>query len=206
MALNLSKGSKFNLKKTDGSSLNNFCVGVNWGMIEKKSTGFLGFGGGNLVKESVDLDASVGLFNSDGTLLDTVYYGRLNAKGVKHSGDDLTGDADGDDGLDNEIITVTLDSLSSDVSDVVVVLNSFSGQDFSKIPFASVRIYEGTPDRVETIHATFDIANSPEFSGSVSMILGIISKRSGSWEFKAVGESTSDKKLQKTLETAKKYL
>lgn len=205
MALNLSKGSKFNLKKTDGSSLNNFCVGVNWGMIEKKSSGFFGIGGG-VSKEAVDLDASVGLFNSSNELLNTVYYGKLSANGVKHSGDDLTGDADGDDGLDNEIITISLDKLDSDVTDVVVVLNSFRGQDFASIPFASVRIYEGTPDRVDAIHATFDIANSPSFAGSVSMILGIISKRNGSWEFKAIGEATSDKKLAKTLETAKKYL
>jgi tellurium resistance protein TerZ len=37
-----------------------------------------------------------------------VYFGNLKAKNgsVKHSGDDLTGDMGGDDGLDNEVITV----------------------------------------------------------------------------------------------------
>lgn len=206
MALNLSKGGKFNLTKNNGDSLTQFCVGVNWGMIEKKSSGLFGIGGG-VKKEAVDLDASVGLYDEGKNLVDKVYFGRLEAQGIRHSGDDLTGDADGDDGLDNEIITVDLTKVPANVTDVAVILNSFRGQDFASIPFASVRLYEGTPERVNTVHANFDIANSPEFSGAVSMVLGIISKRSGAWEFTAVGEATADRKLEQTLETVRsRYL
>ena len=50
MAVNLVKGQKISLKKENGSSLNSFCVGANWGKIEKK-----GFFGG-LKKEAVDFD------------------------------------------------------------------------------------------------------------------------------------------------------
>ena len=37
MAINLSKGQKIDLRKTSGETLTNFCVGVNWGAIEKKT-------------------------------------------------------------------------------------------------------------------------------------------------------------------------
>ena len=40
MAISLVKGQKINLKKEDGSNLTSFCVGANWGIIEKK--GFFG--------------------------------------------------------------------------------------------------------------------------------------------------------------------
>ncbi len=36
MAISLVKGQKINLKKDNGSTLQNICVGVNWGAIEKK--------------------------------------------------------------------------------------------------------------------------------------------------------------------------
>lgn len=36
MAISLVKGQKISLKKEDGSSLSNFCVGANWGVIVKK--------------------------------------------------------------------------------------------------------------------------------------------------------------------------
>jgi tellurium resistance protein TerZ len=59
MAINLEKGQRINLEKGNGSKLQNICVGINWGAIEKK--GFLGMGGS---KEAVDLDASCALFSS----------------------------------------------------------------------------------------------------------------------------------------------
>jgi tellurium resistance protein TerZ len=43
MAISLEKGQKISLEKTNGDSLKEFCVGVNWGAIEK-SGGFFGFG------------------------------------------------------------------------------------------------------------------------------------------------------------------
>jgi tellurium resistance protein TerZ len=203
MAINLQKGQRINLEKSNGSKLQNICVGINWGAIEKK--GWLG----GVKKEAVDLDASCALYDSNKQLLDIVYFGSLKSKdgSIKHSGDDLTGDMGGDDGLDNEIITVNFPTLNSSVEYIAFVLNSFRGHDFGTIPFASIRIYEGTPTRVNEIFATFDIANGSNFSGHVSMVMGVFYKKNGEWKFNAIGEPTKDKKLEETIQTVtNKYL
>lgn len=196
MAISLTKGQRISLEKDGGGQLRHMCVGVNWGAIEKK--GFFG-----RKKEAVDLDASVGMFSESGNAVGVVYYGELRSKcgGVTHSGDDLTGDMDRDDGLDNEVIVVDLDRLDPTVNQLAFVLNSFQGHDFKDIPFARIRIYEGAPDRVGKIYATFDIANDIKFAGSVSMILGKLYRHNNAWKFSAIGESTRDRKLTETLIT-----
>jgi tellurium resistance protein TerZ len=198
MAINLQKGQRINLQKSNGSTLQNICVGINWGAIEKK-----GLFGLSKTKEAVDLDASCALFNDAKSLLDVVYFGNLRSKdsAIRHSGDDLTGDMGGDDGLDNEVITVDFSRLSPDVAHVAFVLNSFRGHDFGTIPFASIRIYEGTPTLVNEVYAKYDIANDPGFSGHVSMVMGVFYKRNGEWKFNAIGEPTKDKKLEETIKT-----
>ena len=200
MAINLVKGQKISLEKQDGSELDSFCVGANWGVIESK-----GFFGG-LKKEAVDLDLSVGLYNSHKQLANFVYYGKLSEMGVTHSGDDLTGDIDGDDGLDNEVIQITLSSISSEVDHVVFVLNSFENQDFATIPFASIRLYDGIPTRIDNVVATYNVASDTAFSGCTSMILGQLYRHNNRWKFSAIGEPTEDDKLQDTLESAIRYI
>ncbi|WP_266202748.1 TerD family protein [Pontibacter kalidii] len=203
MSINLQKGQRISLEKSNGSKLQNVCVGINWGAIEKKSF----FGGTS--KEAVDLDASCALFDESKFHLDTVYFGNLRSsdRAIAHSGDDLTGDMDGDDGLDNEVITLDFSKLNPAVSYVAFVLNSFRGHDFGTIPFASIRIYEGTPTRVNEVFAKFDIANGSGFSGHVSMVMGVFYKRNGEWKFNAIGEPTKDRKLQETIVTVtQKYL
>ena len=200
MAINLAKGQKINLKKSNGSDLNSFCVGANWGAIDKKGL----FG---TKKVAVDLDLSAGIFDSKKNLKEVIYYGKLKSAGISHSGDDLTGDVDGDDGLDNEVIEINLSNIPSDIDNIVFVLNSFKGQDFATIPFASIRLYEGTPSRVNEVVATYNIASDAEFSGFVSMILGKLYRRNGEWKFAAIGEPTKDANLKATLETVgSKYL
>lgn len=203
MAINLQKGQRINLEKSNGSKLQNICVGVNWGAIEKK-----GFFGG-ITKEAVDLDASCALFDESKNAIDVVYFGSLKSKdgSIKHSGDDLTGDMEGDDGLDNEIITMNFSKLSPNISYVAFVLNSFRGHDFGTIPFASIRIYEGTPTRVNEVFATYDIVKGEGFAGHVSMVLGVFYKKNNEWKFNAVGEPTKDTKLEATIRTVtQKYL
>lgn len=204
MAINLQKGQRINLEKSNGTKLQNVCVGINWGAIEKK--GMFGFG---TTKEAVDLDASCALFNEAKQTIDVVYFGSLKSKdgAVAHSGDDLTGDLGGDDGLDNEIITLDFTKLNPQVTHVAFVLNSFRGHDFGTIPFASIRIYEGTPKRVNEVFATFDIAKGAGFAGHTSMVMGVFYKKNGEWKFNAVGEPTKDKKLEDTVKTvANQYL
>lgn len=198
MAINLQKGQRISLEKANGSKLQNICVGINWGAIEKK--GFFGFG---KTVEAVDLDASCALYSESKQLTDVVYFGNLGSKdgAIKHSGDDLTGDMGGDDGLDNEVITLDFSRLNPAVNYVAFVLNSFRGQDFGTIPFASIRIYEGTPKRVNEVFAKYDIAHGSNFAGHVSMVMGVFYKKAGEWKFNAIGEPTRDKKLEETVNT-----
>lgn len=203
MAIRLEKGQRINLEKNSGLKLTNVCVGVNWGAIVKK--GWLGM----TKTEAVDLDASCAEFDAEGNIIDRVWFSHLKSKdgAIKHSGDDLTGDMDGDDGLDNEVILVDLTKLNPKTEKIAFVLNSFKGQDFKIIPFASIRIYEGTPTSVKEVFATYDIANDSAFAGSVSMVLGVFYKRNGEWKFNAIGEPTQDLDFENTLKTVKqKYL
>ncbi|RZJ26795.1 MAG: TerD family protein [Flavobacterium sp.] len=196
MAINLEKGQRINLEKSNGSKLQHICVGINWGAIEKKGL----FG---TKKEPVDLDASCAVYDENKRSLDTVSFRQLKSKdgAIKHSGDDLTGDLNGDDGLDNEVITLDLSQLNPSANYVAFFINSFRGQDFKDIPFASIRIYEGTPTRVSEVFAKYDIANGKEFAGNVSMILGVFYKRNGEWKFNAIGTPTPDKNLEQTVVT-----
>jgi tellurium resistance protein TerZ len=196
--LNLTKGDKLDLVKNDGSKLTNFCVGLNWGAIVK--TGVFGFG---TTKEPVDLDASAVLFAANNQPIEIVYFGKLMSSdgAIKHSGDDLVGDTDGDDGLDNEIISLNLSKLSPGVDKIVFILNSFRGHDFAIVPFAHIRLYEGTPDRVQSVFAKFDVSKEPKFAGHVSMVMGKLYKRNDQWKFETIGEPTRDRTLQETVQT-----
>ena len=91
MAISLIKGQKISLKKDDGSSLVNFCVGANWGAISKKGL----FGNTKIVP--VDLDLSLACFDENKNLQNVIYFNNKSASGIVHSGDDLTGDVGGDD-------------------------------------------------------------------------------------------------------------
>ncbi|MDL2144926.1 TerD family protein [Flavobacterium tructae] len=196
MAINLEKGQRINLEKSNGTKLQNICVGVNWGAIEKKGL----FG---TKKEAVDLDASCAIYDDKKNHIDSVNFRKLisNDRAIKHSGDDLTGDLNGDDGLDNEVITLDFSQLSPAANHVAFFINSFRGQDFKDIPFASIRIYEGTPTRVSQEFARYDVANDASFAGNVSMVLGVFYKRNGDWKFSAIGTPTNDKKLEQTIVT-----
>ncbi|HEX8576344.1 MAG TPA: TerD family protein [Flavobacterium sp.] len=196
MAINLEKGQRINLEKSNGAKLLNICVGINWGAIEKKGI----FG---TKKEPVDLDASCAVYDDKKNHIDSVNFKKLisNDRAIRHSGDDLTGDLNGDDGLDNEVITLDFSQLSPAASYVAFFINSFRGQDFKDIPFASIRIYEGTPTKVSQEFARYDIANDASFAGNVSMVLGVFYKKNNEWKFSAIGVPTSDKKLEQTVVT-----
>jgi tellurium resistance protein TerZ len=196
MAINLEKGQRINLEKSNGSKLQSVCVGINWGAIEKKGI----FG---IKKEPVDLDGSCSVYDGNKNLIDTVSFRKLIStdQAIKHSGDDLTGDLNGDDGLDNEVITLDLSRLNASANYVAFFINSFRGQDFKDIPFASIRIYEGTPTRVQEVFAKYDVANDKAFAGSVSMVLGVFYKRNNEWKFNAIGTPTTDRKLEESVVT-----
>jgi tellurium resistance protein TerZ len=202
---NLSKGDKINLTKDNGVILNNICMGANWSAIDKVTKSF--FGGSKIEKISVDLDASCTIFDKDGNEVETISFSNQKSKTSKgfisHSGDDLTGDMDGDDGLDNEVIEVNLSKAPENSASVWFYLNSFSGQDFGEIPNVSLRIYEGTPSRVDDNFAQMILQNDATFSGKRSVVLGKLYVHKGKWKFESVGTATNDLTISEIIDTIK---
>lgn len=204
MAITLTKGQRIDLKKSSGATLTEFCVGVNWGAIEKP--GFLGFG---KTLEEVDLDLSAVLLDEQGNICDHIYSplyrqellsefglppGKLVAANgaLRHTGDDRAGDSGGDDGLDNEIITVNLAAVPPKVAQVFFFLNNCGKQDFSQIPYAKIRMFEGTPTKVKEVFASYNVAAEPSYRDRRALIMGRLYRRSGEWKFAAIGAVTED--------------
>jgi tellurium resistance protein TerZ len=189
-AINLVKGQKINLKKENGLAITRFCAGANWGVLPNGA--------------SVDLDLYVATFDSNKNVVEIIGWGEeweSITGAMEHSGDDLVGDEGGDDGLDNEIVTVDLSLLQNNVDKIAVFLTSFRGQDFSIIPHAAVRIYEGTNERVTNVIANYAIGKESSFSGHVVMVLGLFYKHNGEWKFNAVGTPTKDRTYQDAVRT-----
>jgi Uncharacterized proteins involved in stress response, homologs of TerZ and putative cAMP-binding protein CABP1 len=218
MAISLTKGQKIDLRKDSGEKLTNFCVGVNWGAIETIKKGFFG---SKKVIEDVDLDLSCVMTDQNGELVDYIYspeyngylqknnlpLGKLSSKdgALRHSGDDRKGDQDGDDGLDNEIITVDLNRLNPSVDKIFFFINIYlnPGQnfDFSHIPYAKIRMYEGTSTVVKKVFSQYDITTDSSFSNQGALILGKLYKRNEEWKFDAIGDPTDDKIFLHTIST-----
>lgn len=211
MAINLAKGQKIDLRKTTGETLTSFCVGVNWGAIEKKVLFGL-----SKTSQNVDLDLSCILIDEQNNLVDHLYSPLYRAEvlqqfglpvgkllttdsALKHTGDDLEGDKGGDDGLDNEIITVDLTKLNSNISQIFFFLNNAGKEDFSQIPYAKIRMYEGTPTRVQSVFADYNVSAESQYSGKSSLIMGKLYKRNGEWKFSAIGDPTEDTFLGQTI-------
>ena len=216
MAINLEKklekGQRINLEKSDGSKLNEFCVGVNWGAIET-SGGFLGLSKKTI---DVDLDLSCVLIDSNNKMCDHIYSplykpeflqhyglpkGKLDSldRALHHSGDDREGDKGGDDGLDNEIITVNLSKVNSNISQIFFFLNNVGKEDFSQIPYAKIRMYEGTPTRVKEVFASYNVSAESQYAGKRAVIMGKLYKRDNVWKFHAIGDATDDAHLCATI-------
>ena len=219
MAINLSKGQKIDLKKTTGETLTNFCVGVNWGAIETK--GFLGMG---KKVQNIDLDLSCILIDENNTICDHLYsplyrpdvldrFGLPKGKlltsdgAMKHTGDDLEGDSGRDYGLDNEIITVDLNRIAPNVSQIFFFLNNAGREDFSQIPYSKIRMYEGTPTMVSSVFASYNVSAEAQYAGKQSIIMGKLYKRNNEWKFSAIGDPTEDTFLGQTIHRiVKSYL
>lgn len=214
MAIRLEKGQRINLEKETGAKLTSFCVGCNWGAIVKKS--FFGLMSSNV---DVDLDLSCLMFDSEGKPIDHIYSplyrfgdknvglpnGKLDSldRALHHTGDDLQGDQNGDDGLDNEIITVNLTKVSHQTNSIVFFLNiynnnEFSG-DFSEIPYASIRMYEGTATKVKSVFAKYDVATKENCRGMRALVMGKLYRHNGDWKFAAIGDAFEDRTIVHTI-------
>ena len=111
--------------------------GPRLGRSTAREKGMFGFLGGN--KEvDVDLDASCILFDEQNNAVDAVWFRQLRSKdgSIQHTGDNRTGAGDGDD----EQIIVNLAQVPANIKSLVFTVNSFTGQNFSQIANATVRL------------------------------------------------------------------
>ena len=188
MAVNLQKGQKVSLKKSDGKKLSKLMVGLGWDAAEQKK-GFFGrlFGGA----DSIDCDASV--FVCQGGKFvdkdDLVYFGNLehHSRAIKHMGDNLTGEGEGDD----EQIFVDLDELPSRYDKLIFVVNIYQAverkQHFGMIRNAYIRIID--PDSREEL-CRFNL--SDDYTDMLSMIAGEVYRYKDEWKVNAIGSGTKD--------------
>lgn len=176
MGVSLEKGQKINLEKTDGSSLQQIFLGVGWDVA--KSKGFFGFGGGS---EDIDLDASCILFDENKQPLDVVYFGQLRSKdgSIQHSGDNLTGEGEGDD----EVIRVNLNAVPAAAKSLVFTVSSFRGQTFEKVNNAFCRLVDQST-RQEV--ARYSLSTQGAHTG---LIIAKIYRHNGAWKMHAIGEN-----------------
>ena len=182
MSVNLQKGQKVELRKSNGGELRKVMVGLGWDEVQR---------GRGFNTDDIDCDASAFLCIS-GHLLssdDVVYFGNLthNSGCVRHMGDNLTGAGEGDD----EQIFIDLASLPAKYDKVVLVVNIYHanqrGQHFGMIENAFIRICDA-----ETGQELCKYNLSEHYDGMTAMVFGEVYRRNGAWKFNAIGQPTRD--------------
>jgi tellurium resistance protein TerZ len=182
VTVNMTKGQKVSLAKRDGGSLSMVRMGLGWDAVKKRGL----FGSKS---QSIDLDASALLFDAGGNLVDAVWFRQLRSQdgSVQHTGDNLTGAGEGDD----EAIVVDLTRLSPAVTQIVFVVNSFTGQDFSQIENAFCRLVdETTQDEL----ARYELTGSGRHNAQLMAEVG--RGDGGGWTMTAIGATASGRTFQ----------
>lgn len=206
----MSKNQVVCLTKTgeEGSqSLHNVYMGANWGAIKvyrESKSGFLSrLFGKTSSKElvdiiDVDLDASILIYDRQCNLIDVVYYGQKlsKCKSISHSGDDLTGDREEEDEIDNETISINLDQVNKNAEYLVAILNSYRHHTFDEIPYIGLRIYTGKAGEPDEVLASYKLDNNPEFNGKEAIVLGAFYRNGSGWKFKADGRCSREKSIK----------
>ncbi|MCK5726887.1 MAG: TerD family protein [Thiotrichaceae bacterium] len=169
MAIDLQKGQR--------EVLNNmkFTLGLGWDENQSDT--------GN----DFDLDASVFILGKDGKLLSDdyfIFYNNLKSpdESVIHTGDNLTGDGDGDD--EQIIVDLSLINPSAVELCIVVTIHDYQArkQNFGQVRNSFIRIID---DSTSNELMKFDL--DEDFSVETSVEFGRIYKRNNQWKFEAVG-------------------
>lgn len=189
MAISLEKGQKISLAKEAGGELSSVVMGLGWDAAKKK--GFFGFGG----KQEIDLDASCFMFDAEKNLCDVVYFNHLRSEdgSVQHSGDNRTGEGDGDD----EQIAVALNRVPGNIKTLVFTVSNYTGQDFSQVQNAYCRLLNGQSG------AEIARYNLSAQGNHTAQIMAKVYRHNGEWKMHAIGEnsqgSTPDKIIPRIL-------
>jgi tellurium resistance protein TerD len=177
MAISLNKGANLSLSKTD-PTLSNLVVGLGWDV--RPTDG-----------QSFDLDASAFMLKNDGkvrTDSDFIFYNQLRSScgSVEHTGDNLTGQGDGDD----ESLILQLHKIPLDIERVAVAVTIHDAearkQNFGQVSNAFMRVVNKDTG---TEIARYDLTE--DASIETAMIFGEIYRNNGEWKFKAVGQGYS---------------
>ena len=187
MVVNLQKGQRVDLTKGN-AGLNRIVVGLGWDPVEQKTGWF------SSAPAEIDCDASVIMLQNDRLFdsEDVVYFGNLTSMcgSVVHSGDNLTGEGDGDD----ETIIVSLNEVPSEYNKLVFVVNIFGShnrnQHFGMIQNAYIRVINPANNQ-ELIRYNL----SEDYQNQTALITGEIYRHNGEWKFAALGNSTQDRGL-----------
>jgi tRNA(adenine34) deaminase len=199
MAINLSKGQKIDLTKSN-PALNNITVGLGWDEAAPSGGGFLG-GLFSAKPASIDCDASVILLQNDrfADKKDVVYFGQLKSTdgAIVHQGDNLTGAGDGDD----EVIKVSLNSVDPKYNKMVFVVNIYQAhkrnQDFGMIRNAFIRIMDDSGMEIARYNLT------DNYQGMTGLVAGELYRHDNEWKFAAVGSGMDVANLSEMLQRYK---
>ena len=174
MGVSLVKGGNVSLTK-EAPGLTNVVVGLGWDV--RSTTG-----------ADYDLDASAIMLNTSGKVLSDshfVFFNNLTSPDgtVEHTGDNLTGEGDGDD----EAIKVNLAAMSLEVDKIVFAVSIYDAdarrQSFGQVSNAFIRVVNAADERELT---RFDL--SEDASTETAMVFGELYRRGPEWKFRAVGQ------------------
>ncbi|HCR73839.1 MAG TPA: chemical-damaging agent resistance protein C [Ruminococcus sp.] len=178
MAINLKKGQKVDLTKTN-PGLTKIMVGLGWDTNK--------YDGG----ADFDLDASAFLLGENGRAnseADFVFYGNQKhaSESVIHCGDNKTGEGEGDD----EQILVDLSKVPAEISKIAFTVTIYDyetrKQNFGQVSNAFIRIVN-TANNEELIR--YDL--SEDFSIETAVVVAELYRNNGEWKFSAVGSGFS---------------
>merc|ERR1711988_2037094 len=128
-----------------------------------------------------DLDVSAVLMDRDGRDVESVFFGRLESEehGIQHTGDNLTGEGEGDD----EQIIVNLDRIGDAIQQVFFVVNIYTPhKNFMQVAEPFCRVVDNSSGAELCRYALRD-------AGSESgLIIARIARETGArWGFHALG-------------------
>ncbi|MFJ1455549.1 TerD family protein [Nocardia wallacei] len=126
----------------------------------------------------IDLDASALLFVGH-DLVDVAFYQQLASRdgAVRHSGDNLTGEGKGDD----EVITVDLGRLPTQVTAMVFVVTSYAGHTFERIRNGYWRMVDGSTN------AELVRGNLRGGGPHTAMVVAKVYRENANWRLASIG-------------------
>jgi len=174
VGVSLSKGGNVSLSKA-APGLTAVLVGLGWDVRTTTGTDY-------------DLDASALLCDEGGKVVSDrhfVFYNNLTSPdgSVEHTGDNLTGEGEGDD----ESVKVNLAAVPAEVTRIVFPVSIHDaqgrGQSFGQVRNAFIRVVNQA-DNAEL--ARYDL--SEDAASETAMVFGELYRHGAEWKFRAVGQ------------------